>query len=319
MVIKDTVVSWYVKHYLMPRAQIIDTPGFVIFNVTGKIPIFARQVIMPELFFITLETNIRKELGEEGKKLLYSIGKKFGYRFAIMGNFSKRGKIPEKKLVDYINMVNKFIEGTYASNISCEIDLKIPEVNYSLKNFVVCSKIENGYILPLGAASGLLSYILNDTTIEGAHVACQGAGDNECKLVIAPYAHLKNTIKGPVFNENNLDDLEFAQEYKSMNEIRKIKSSTYSFQQFINSKLFSFKEGIILRGDQRFFIYEISGLYMLENELLKDELTKNILYETSFEVGKKMLLDHKQNLTLNDLIDLLTAFGWGDVLIIEKK
>jgi len=319
MAIKDIVVGLYVKNYLMPRAQIIDKPGFVVFNVTGKTPIFARQMIFPELFFILLEKKLIEGLGNEGKRILYSVGKKFGIRFSLMGNFSKRGEIPDKKIPDYINMINKFIEGTYASDISCEPDVNNSKVIYHLKNFVVCSKDGYGFFLPLGAGCGLIAYLLNDETIEGVHLECQGDGKEKCKLLYEPINKLKLDIKDkPIFKETDLKGLEFTPDYGSMNAIKETESSKYSFQQFIDSNIFSFNAGIIMNGDQRYFIYEVSGIYMLERELQKSNVTKKILGEIAYETGKRMLLNYKGELSLESLIDLLTAFGWGDVLILEK-
>jgi len=319
MPIKDKVVSLFVKRFLMPRAQILDKPGFVIFNVTGKNPIFARQVIMPEYFLVLLEKNIRDRYGKEGEKLLYSTGKKFGYRFSIMGNFSKRGDIPDSKLPDYINMINKFIEGTYASDISCEVDINIPKVTYSLKNFVVCSKIENAYFLPLGAASGLISFLLNNKDIEGSHVGCQSQGKSRCKIIYEPYAKLKEEIGSNVFRETDLNNLEIAPEYQSMNSDQPISNSNFTFKQFIDAGVFSFNQGIIMRGDQRYFIYEISGIYLLEMELGKNSEMEKIMFEAAFDTGRHLLPDSKKEKNLQSVVDLLTAFGWGDIQIFTKQ
>jgi predicted hydrocarbon binding protein len=319
MQIKDKVVGWYVKHYLMPRAQIIDKPGFVIFNVTGKTQIFARQIIIPESFFVLLEKQLRDKLGDEGKRLLYSTGKRFGVRFSIMGSFSKKGEMADNKLSDYIGMVNKFIEGTYASDISAEIDVSKKRVLYDMKNFVVCSKIKNASFLPLGAGCGLIAYILDDETIEGVHLECQSAGNKTCKILYAPMKELEKEGYTNVFKETNLKGLEFSPDYEQMNSIQETENSQYSFNQLIDAGLFSFEQGIILRNNQRYFIYEISGIYLLEQELGKNSIAKKILYDVSYETGKNLELVEKDENPLKGIIDLLTAFGWGDVLILEKS
>lgn len=261
---------------------------------------------------------MRKKLGNEGKKMLYTVGKRFGYRFSIMGNFSKRGEMPDSKVPEYIGMINKFIEGTYATDISCEVDMKIPKVEYSLKNFIVCSKIENGYFLPLGAASGLMAYILNNNDIEGVHLECQGSGKERCKLLYEPYDKLKSDVKTPVFRQPDLSGLEFDSAYETMNTARPVENSTRSFQQFIDSGVFSFKLGVIMNGDERFFIYEVSGIYMPEVELQKKAETKKILFDSAYETGKSIAKDYGAGLSVQSIMDLLIAFGWGDVAIFEK-
>lgn len=320
MEIKDKVVSFYIKHYLIPRAQIVDKPGFVIFNVSGKTPIFARQIIVPESFFILLEKKLVDKFKDVGRGKLYSAGKKFGYRFSVMGGFSKRGEMEDKKLPDYIKMINKFIEGTYASDISCDIYMDKSKVKYSLKNFVVCNKLGYGYFLPLGAAAGMISYLMNNDKIEGVQTKCQGAREERCTLIYEPIEELKKEIKKfKIFTESNLKNLEIDSAYQSMNSIRKTENSNYSFQQFIDSGTFSFKEGIIMNNFQRYFIYEISGIYMLEKELQEDNEMKKILFEAAYETGKEILKNNESWSSLESLNDLLTSFGWGDVLILEKN
>ena len=166
MDIKDSVVRFYIQNFIINKSQNIEVPGFVFFKLSGKTPIFVRQVIMPEDFFIYLEELLAKR-GTDAQKSMYSAGKKFGYRFALLGGFStikdKRGK----DFVDYINIINKFIEGTYASKIECTVNLDYKVCTYSVENFIAINKLGYGYFLPLGAAAGLMSYVFQDPSIEG--------------------------------------------------------------------------------------------------------------------------------------------------------
>ncbi|MFH1752016.1 MAG: hypothetical protein ABH821_03720 [archaeon] len=293
MTLKDNVLGFYVKHFLMPRAQILDKPGFIVFNVSGPNAVFARQVLIPEQFFVLLEKKV-------DKKILYSVGKKFGYRFALIGNFSRKGEISDGKLPEYIQMVNKFIEGTYASKIDCKIDLSIPRIEYFLDNFVVCNKT-TGYFLPLGAAAGMLSYILNDS-IDGKHLECESNGKSECKLEYS-------------LSEKDFDFscLSVSPDYLSMNSVKELLEKQLSLQKLIDASVFSFEKGILSCQNQRFFILEVSALYLLEKEL-----PKKVLENVSFETGK-FIAETLSIGSLDSLSDFLTAFGFGEVVIFKEK
>ncbi len=315
MTLQDKVVSWYVKHYLIPKAQILDKPGFVCFNVSGKTPFFARQIIIPELFFILLEKKIFEEFGEPGQQKLYSLGKKFGYRFGLMANLSQKPALKEKDLPNYLEMITKFIEGTYGKNISFDLNQKKSIIKYYAENFIVCSELGYGYFLPVGAIAGLTSYIFNNPEIEAVLLNVETKGNFKSELICAPINELKNNQ----FTEINLKGLEEDLSYASINEIKKIESSTYSFSQFINSKVFSFKEGVILSKSQRYFIFEISGLHLIENEFNKDSKTKKLLESVSIETGKRIAEDFRNTLSEKLFIDLFTAFGWGELNLFEQN
>ncbi|VVC03633.1 Uncharacterised protein [Candidatus Burarchaeum australiense] len=313
MEIKDKVVSFYIKKYLIPRSQIIDQPGFITFNLMGKTPVFARQIIMPEVFFNELEHSASLQ-GSTGKQRLYAVGKKFGYRFALMGNFYARGQIPDTKLIEHLNVVNKFIEGTYASEISARVDLKGPVITYKIKNFVVISNIGFGYFLPLGAAAGLLSRIFNDSTINGRVIKSARQGS---ELLYAPYDLLKKRGVAE-FEENDLSDLEVEADYRTFNSLQKLTKINYSFKNMIDAGLLSYNQGIIRGGEYRYFILEVSALYLLEKELEKNKKMSEALYAAAYKAGVG-LIRIKENMILEDAANILTAFGFGEVSILSKK
>jgi len=318
--IKDKVVSFYVKNFLIPRAQCFDKPGFVYFNMSGKTPVFSRQVIMPETFLMLLEKNMAERYGDDGRRALYSAGKKFGYRFAIMGGFSTKKELPKNTFLDNFEAVNKFIEGTYASEITQKPDLDNNVVEYQLKNFVVCSSLGHGYFLPLGAAAGLISRMFEASNVEGIHLMCQGKGDAFCKIVYAPKEYLEKKYKNyKFFLETDLSGLELEPEYISLNRIQEIKNSTQSFKSFLDGHFFNYKEGIITRNDQRYFILEVSAIYLLERELEKNKETEKLLFDCAFETGQLMLKNIGLEFNLESITGLLTAFGLGDVLILKKE
>ncbi len=311
MDIKDNAVRFYIQNFIINKSQNIEVPGFIFFKVSGKTPIFARQVIIPEDFFINLERSISQK-GKIAQNALYSAGKKFGYHFSLLGSFYNIKDKKGQDLINYINIINKFIEGTYASRIECKINPDQKTCNYNIENFIVLNKLGYGYFLPLGAAAGLMSYFLQDPNIEGVlenFNEQSGSGT----LLYAPAEYLKNNKK-EFFSEINLSNLEPTENYISFNQVHPIKYSNYSFKSLLNSKYFSFNKGIILNNKERYFILEVTALYLIEKELNN---YSDIIYNSAFNAGLKML-ENVQSPTLKTITDYLSAFGWGDILIIKK-
>jgi hypothetical protein len=141
MDIKDDVVRLYVKRFVIPKALIFDKPAFVDFKISGKTNVFARQILVPEAFFIRLEKKLVEKYKDAGKSAMYSIGKKFGYSFSQLGRFENINDHPGDSVKDWIIIASKFVEGTYASEIKQTADVGKKTVDYMLKNFVVCRSL----------------------------------------------------------------------------------------------------------------------------------------------------------------------------------
>ena len=139
MDIKDKFLRFYIQNFIINNSQNIENPGFIFFKISGKTPIFARQIIMPESFFVNLEQKVAATKKDALRKRLYSAGKKFGFSFSILGGFSKASEKSVKELPGYINIINKFIEGTYAAKISCEVDAEKQICRYESRKFC-CNK-----------------------------------------------------------------------------------------------------------------------------------------------------------------------------------
>ena len=215
MDIKDNLVRLYIRRFVIPKALILDKPGFVDFKISGKTNVFARQVLVPEGFFIQLEKDIIEEYGDAGRSAIYSIGKKFGYSFSQLGRFENIKDHPGNGIKDWIIIASKFVEGTYASEIRQEIDLSSKTVNYTLKNFVICRKLGYDFFLATGGAAGVIAWLLQDKTIEG-YYSNSKVVDNKyiCNVTCSTFDNLKSS-KDKVFRETNLDGLQ--QEVKQYN------------------------------------------------------------------------------------------------------
>lgn len=317
--IKDSVVRLYVRRFVIPRALIFDKPGFVDFKISGKTSVQLRQVLLPESFFIKFEEKIVKKFGDKGKKALYSIGKKFGYSFAINGRFENINDHPGESVKDWVVVASKFVEGTYASNISQKIDVPEKTVDYELKNFVVCRKLGYDYFLATGGAAGLLAWILQDKSIEGVmHDEKTVGNDFFCTVTCAPVSKLKQKFKEEVYSETDLEGLENDKmSYLTFNKEVDIQYKK-SLATFLNSKTFSYSDGIIMyKEKERFFLMEVSGMYLFELGINNQEM-KNLMFETAFDVGFEMFHEFTKENTIG-AIEILCALGWGEILILPAN
>lgn len=302
----------------MPRALIFDKPGFVDFKISGKTNVFARQVLIPESFFVELEKKIIEKYGEQGKKILYSIGKKFGYSFAQLGRFENINDHPGNEVKSWITIASKFIEGTYASKIEQVIKLEDKQVEYRLVNFVICRKLGYDFLLATGGAAGVISWLLQDKEIEAFYHDSEFInGEHNCIVTCAPYDVLVANKKEP-FREINLDGLkQDIEQYNKFNSEVRIRY-TKSFSNYLDAGIFSYEKGIITfkSSNERFFLMEISGMYLLEIELKKKGFDSYI-FETAFSVGMGIfgeLIKDTQSVS-----ELMSGLGWGEIITSANK
>ncbi len=317
--LKNEFVKLYIKRFVIPKALIFDKPGFVDFKISGKTNVFARQILMPESFFVNLEESIIKSYGKDGKVAIYSVGKKFGYSFAQLGKFENITELGNK-VKDWIIITSKFVEGTYASEITPTIDLENKTVDYSLKNFVIARKIGYDLFFSTGGTAGLVAWLLQDKTIEcySYDIKLNNQNIYEYKVKSGPKKTLEKFITSEeLFIETNLDNLnQNISEYIAFNS--EVVITSKSFSNFLDAGIFSYENGIITlkSSNERFFLMESSGMYLLESELKKRKLDQSI-FNIAYFAGKDMfggiITDSKS------AADLLTALGWGEVIILNSN
>jgi hypothetical protein len=314
MDVKDSLVRFYIKSYLLPRALIFDKPGFVNFKISGKTSVFARQILMPEDLFVNFEKNLVDKFGKEGERTLYSIGKRFGYSFAQLGRFENIKDHPGNKVKKWVVIASKFVEGTYASKIDQKINVPKRTVDYSLKNFVICDKLGYDFFFATGGAAGVVAWIMQNPDIDGyLHHSKMEASENICQVKCAPISTLRDEFGDEVYSENNVNDLQQNPiDYEAFNKEMPIQH-TKSFQAFLDANFFSYKRGIISHGDERFFLLEVTGMYLLELGI-KEEM-KDILFDSSFIVGKNLF----KEADVRGIMEILSALGWGEVLVLPSS
>jgi hypothetical protein len=315
MDIKDDVVRLYVKRFIIPRALIFDRPGFVDFKISGKTNIFARQLLVPESFFVELERKIVETFGEKGKAVLYSIGKKFGYRFSMLGRFENIKDHPGESVKNWVVVASKFVEGTYASRISQDIDVANKIVNYSLTNFAVCRKLGFDFFLAMGGAAGIIAWIFQDPTIEGYLYDSKFVdGNHLCKVKCALPETLEEDFGAEIYRETDLNGLEpDRRSYLQFNAEVDLQYKK-SFQNLLDAGIFSYKKGIIKYKDERFFLMEVSGLYLLEMGLQSNKM-EELISNVAFFVGENLFAEFSKDKIYN-ILELLCALGWGEPLLV---
>ena len=318
MAVKDRLVAWFMRNILIPRMEIIDKPGFVICQFSQKKElVYLREIFFPETLFSNFEINIKRKYSENEAKILYSIGKKFGYRYSLISLFPNIKDSNKKELLEFSSLFIRYAESMWSKRISESIDIDLGIFKINAIDYIICNRNGIGDILTTGGSSGVWSYVLQDKTIEAIQTKCQGKGDKECE-VIAATAKILKKMKLKFSEEQDLSKLELEESYKEINNIRETQYANNSLKDLIDSGLFKYEEGRITFKDERFFLCEASLMYILEKELKKLKNGGKILFDVSFEWGKNLMKKEKQY-PCKFIMDFISALGWGDILILTKK
>ncbi|MCK5477093.1 MAG: hypothetical protein KAI55_04190, partial [Candidatus Aenigmarchaeota archaeon] len=116
-----------------------------------------------------------------------------------------------------------------------------------------------------------------------------------------------------IYIETKLGELEQdAKTYLEFNRQTNIRWKK-SFQTFLDAKVFKYKKGIISRGNERFFLMEVSGMYLFEKGM-KNKKMKEIMFESAFSVGQEIFMDMGGK-DIHGIMELLSALGFGELSI----
>ena len=312
MVIKDRVYTWFIRNVVIPKTEIIDESGFIISRFSPSKEIALREIFIGENFIQNLENKAKFH-----EQILYSIGKNFGYNYAYISGLPTIKKVPKNNFLSFANLMVRYIETLYASSLKHNITLETKTFTLKMQNYIVCSKNGLGYIFSEGGITGIWSYACQDPTIEAVQPKCQGRGDKECEVIAAPYETLVKMGYKPI-RCTKLEKSQLTQEYKKLNEIKATKWATKSLKTLIDSGFFKYSHGQVTYKGERFFLCEASFMYILEKELKKVRNGLKILWDCSFDFGKRLAqLTGKQD-HCKFVMDFFPALGFGDILAIEK-
>jgi hypothetical protein len=254
-------------------------------------------------------------LGPKGEKLLYSIGKRFGYRYANLSRYPEAGSISEKKLEEFMYMFTKYIEAVYARQLKHKIIFKERLLELDAVSYVGCSNGGPGYFLLIGPWTGGWSYIMGSASIEGVQTACQGKGDKGCRLIIGPANILKKKGLAPLAEPNLRGLDEDMEKYSRLNAVHPSSNGNRSMVSLIEDGVFRYRSGQLFFGGQRMVGIESSLLCMIDNGLSKNAKTRRILFETSFLAGKDMGKGKDPAYAQR----ILAGIGFGDAQVVAVK
>jgi len=314
--IKDMAVRWFIKNVVMPRQEVMNNPGFIVsqFGEKGK-RVYLRALWLPESLFVEMEKAMVGKFGDAGRQVLYSAGKRFGWRYGIVAHFANINEIPRDQLLKNMYLFVEYVTCIWAEEYKYEPDLDNKTFNAVSRDFIICEKNGMGHLMSEGCPGGYFAYHVNDPTLEGTHIKCQGEGNERCELIFAPAEVLdKKGIK--YISETNIDNLEKGEVYDGINAIRKPQFAKYSFNDLIDSGLFKHKGNYVIYLDERHFYSEESIIDLLEMEIQKIDGCEDFVYDVCFEFGKKFAKKMKGN--LDSVSTYISAVGWGDILILKK-
>ena len=319
MPVKDRIVSWYVQNILIPRTEIIDKPGFVITTLSKPPDItYLREVFLPENLLEVIETRIVEHYKGDGKQALYSAGKKFGYVYASLSNFPTVNTTNEKDFSNFTYYLIRYIEGVFSAKAQHEIDIKKKCFSVDFNQYIDCRNNGIGYIMADGGIAGIWAYAIDDKTIEGIQIECQGRGDDSCLIFCGPENIIAEKTKD-FFCEKNLPEQKFEEIYESLNKIRPAEYSNTSLQDLLRIGFFEYKQGMITYNNNRFFPVESHILYFLEKEISKLKNGEEILFNTCFEYGKKLREIYGYEDYKKFIPDFFPALGFGDITFLDSN
>ncbi|MCK4634452.1 MAG: hypothetical protein KAT37_01120 [Candidatus Aenigmarchaeota archaeon] len=319
MTVKDEIVTWFLRNIIIPKNEIIDSPGFIVLKLSMEKEVTnLREIFLPEFLISKLETCLVDKYGKKGKQLLYSIGKKFGYMYSKNSNYPTLETSTKKEFLNFTYIVVRYLEAIYAKKIKEEIDVENKIFKIKTGGYIICNENGLGYILTDGSIAGVWTYGTGDPTIEGVQVKCQGRGDKECEIICAPENYFKNK-KIDFFKERDYSDLEICRkDYNEINKIRPTKFATNSFLKLLDSDFFEQKHGVITGKDGRYILLEASFLYILEKELKKVKDGLKILWGVSFDFGKKLAKISKADDPCKFIMEFFPALGFGDIMATKS-
>lgn len=314
--VKDKIVTWFIRNIIIPRNEIINNPGFIVLKLSvEKEETSLREILIPEYIISELEKIIVEKHKNKGKQVLYSAGKKFGYRYSKSSKYPNIETASKKEFLNFSYIVVRYVEAVCAKKMNHKIDIENKVFRIEMEDYIVCNKNGLGYILTDGSIAGIWAYEIVNPNAEGVQIKCQGRNDKKCEMICAPDKYLKEN-KINFLKESDLSNLEILQrDYNSINEIRPAKFATNSFEKLLDSGFLKQKGGVITAKEGRYMLLEASLMYLLERELKKLKGGLKVLWDVSLDFGKKLADISGRDDPARIIMDLFPALGFGDIYV----
>jgi predicted hydrocarbon binding protein len=312
--LREKLASLYIKYWLMSKTEDLTHPGFIITKFSGEnTELLLRDVFILEDLFVEIENQMTQRYGSQGAQVLYSAGKKGGYAYASLSNLTRKSQAEEKTFYDFVWDLLLFIGGTYASDVSLDIDLSNKRIEEEFKDLIICEKNGKGQIITEGGFAGIWAYLIEDPTVETIQLTCQGRGDKKCKVISQPKSQFTQQVP---YSTTDLPNISYTEEYVIFNKIRKTEYASLTLDGLIEAQVAKYEDGKVLIGQMRHFEFDPHILYIIEEECARLTGAEELLFNIAFEQGKR-LIQNRGNSSIQFIMDYMSAMGWGDLLILE--
>ncbi|MBN2518505.1 MAG: hypothetical protein JXB14_06660, partial [Candidatus Altiarchaeota archaeon] len=244
----------------------------------------------------------------------------YGFLYASLSDFPQFKGKREKELKEFAYELIRYVAVVFAKKIDHQIDFKTRIFEAELDGYIVCSKDGLGYLFTSGSIAGIWSWAMDDPSVEGVEIRCQGRGDKTCSLVCGPLEALKEK-KLEVQIETSLPEAKFGVVYRDLNRIRPATHSRTSLKSLLDNKFFGYNAGKISFRGERYFSTESHITYLLENDIGKIEGGKEKLFDIIFSYAKNFSVknpDLKNNFE-KFIMDYFSGSGWGDILLTNTS
>jgi hypothetical protein len=297
----DNLAGSFISHILLPRIEDFSHPGFLHTKFIGA----GRNVVFLEGFL----SEIERRFYSNNQHDLYKIGKTAGYNYGKITQLDTVHTKGLRELSLYIRFLLLHIAGSYGAEVEYDLDIAAKSFQLSFSRYVVCEKNGIGLICLMGSAAGVMSWIFQDKGIESVQTECVGRGDARCNLIIGPSHKLaEKGVKHIDFTE--VEDFDFDKDYYGLNKPQQPKYCKTSLQKLIDYQMVEIHKNIFTFQKDRLVILDIIYLYLLE---------KYLPAEVLYDVAKEAWRMKAQKLKDGVSNELLSAFGWGDINVIDNK
>lgn len=295
----------------LPEQIRFTVPGFISDQFYALDPrrFRIRTVFIPESFFVGLEQEVIGAEGDAGKAKLYGIGKRYGYRLAMLNRFPK-GNVHQITL----SSIYSFFEMAYARKMSTPmLNISGKTICIESDDLIIVRKNSTGYLDPVGCWSGIWAYLNDDYSLE----ACLERSGASSTMVSGPRKTLRDTGLEPIECDVLPKKVDFMR-YTENNRAQDVSAgSVASFTRLCENGFVYYRPGsVILKGpDERIIPSEASKLYEIEAGI-SPEIIYDAAYGAFHRIGSSIITEEPAEKLL---CDLLSGLGFGIVRAEDSR
>lgn len=301
MGIGDKIVKWWVQNFYATK-MIKYEPGFIVTEFKNQYgDAYQRLITLPEKFCIDFENNLK---GDDTKKsILRKIGIELGFNHGFTIGAPQINRSSHDLLKKYLQFSINYASMGWAKSSKLEsLDLENNELIITYDKHVVCRNNGCGILFKESLIEGFLDYSLNKNFFT-KDSKCQGRGDELCRLhILSDDSELPSLL----YTKND------KAKYRTINKVQPLAFSKKSASAFFDAGLMKTDDGLFFINNQCVFNSSILLLYLIEKHIGNDN--PDLVFNPAFECGK-VLIKPKN---LQDLTDLFSVFGYGELLIKKR-